>query len=155
MRRTILLLGCVISLLAGACQSMAPRTPAPSALEAQARAFMARYADDLRAGDRAALGQRYHPDGAWFLGNGRKAFGTHAQIVERYAVKWRKPARFEWQELTYEPVGDAGVLVLGKFLWQSEGEDARITSYSGLLLPVDGDLRIRVEDESRGVPQAP
>lgn len=115
----------------------------------KARAFMASYADDLKQGNRTALGQRYHPDGSYVLGDGHKSFEPHAATVDLYNTKWTKPADFEWQDLSYEQTGPDSVLVMGRFKWlTAAGEKPRVFSYSALLTTVKGQLRIRAEDES-------
>jgi hypothetical protein len=121
-----------------------------ASLEARARAFMASYETELRTHDRAALGRRYHADGAWFLGDGFKDHEAHADIARRYRDEWNGPKHFAWRELTYLPLPPDAVLVLGKFEWQAADAAAPTTySYSGLLRDGPGGLVIAVEDESR------
>jgi hypothetical protein len=122
-----------------------------SNIEAEARQFMAEYAADLQRGDRSALAERYHRDGAYLLGDGRKELRSLEAITQHYLNDWNPPASFSWEDLSYEPVGDHAVLVVGRFSWTLEGEAEPLRfSYSGLLLRQDGQLRIRMEDESRG-----
>jgi hypothetical protein len=131
-----------------ACAKNDP-TPKATSLVPQAEQFMASYAQDLSRGDKVALAARYHPEGAYFLGNGRKEFTSHEAVVALYRDKWQAPSAFEWQDLSYEPLGTAGVLVLGKFKWlAADAKEPVIASYSGLLLMENGELKIRVEDES-------
>ena len=116
----------------------------------EARAFMAAYAEALRAGDRVGIAGRYDRTGAYVLGNGRKAFESHPQIVAVYAsADWQAPHRFEWQDLSYEPLGPDAVVIAGRFAWTPrEGAEPFIYSYTSLLRRQDGVLRIRLEDES-------
>ncbi len=122
---------------------------------AEARAFMVTYAEALRAGDRAGIAGRYDRTGAFSLGNGRKSFETHAQIVAQYAgPDWQAPYRFEWQDLSYEPLGPDAVVIAGRFAWTPrEGAEPVIYSYTALLRRQDGALRIRLEDESTRPPR--
>lgn len=118
-----------------------------SALVREAEAFMAGYARDLLAGNRAGIVERYDPRGAYLVGQGRKEFMPLDSIRAVYMGGWRAPAAFEWQDLSYEPAGPDAVVVVGRFVWGA-GERRLTFSYSALLLRRDGHLRIRVEDES-------
>jgi hypothetical protein len=134
--------------------------PAPVAAHAsiiaEAQAFMAGYARDLIAGDRAAIAARYDRRGAYRMGNGVKQFAPYAQIVSDYATDWGgPPAAFEWQDLSYEPISRDAIAVVGKFQWTPRsGRPPLVLSYTGVLIRQDGELRIRIEDESRAVPRA-
>jgi hypothetical protein len=104
----------------------------------------------LRTGDRADIAGRYDRNGAFFLGNGRKSFDSHAQIAAVYAGStWQPPYRFEWRDLSFEPAGADAVVVAGQFLWTvRDGSEPMVFSYTALLHRQDGVLRIRLEDES-------
>jgi hypothetical protein len=123
---------------------------AQASLVAEAQAFMASYAEDLIAGDRAAIAARYDRTGSWVVGNGRKMFSTAAATEAYYAGSgWSPPERFEWRDLSYEVTGPDSVVVVGTFVWKpKDGTPERIVSYTGLLIRQGGALRIRVEDES-------
>jgi hypothetical protein len=143
----------IIALLALFAATPLAAQPAPRpepAVVTEARAFMAAYADALRAGDRAGIAGRYDRTGAYFLGNGMKRFETHAQIVANYAgPDWQPPHRFEWRDLSYEPAGHDAVVIAGQFAWTPrEGAAPLVFSYTGLLRRQYGVLRIRLEDES-------
>ena len=131
--------------------------PAEPPVVAEARTFMAAYAEALSAGDRAGIAGRYDRTGAYHLGNGHKSFETHAQIVALYAGQnWQRPHRFEWRDLSYEPIGADAVVIAGQFAWTlREGAEPIVYSYSALLRRQDGVLRIRLEDESRAPPRQP
>ena len=119
------------------------------AIVAEARAFMSAYADELRTGDRAALGARYHGEGVCFVANGVPDCQSKAAVVSVYATEWRAPAAFEWSDLNYVQTGPDAVTVIGRFLWTRPGQTAPKTfSYHGLLLREDGRLSIRIEDEN-------
>ena len=121
-----------------------PRVPVQRAKE-----FMASYAIELRNGDREALAARYHPDGSYVLGDGKKTFETQDATATYYRSQWQPPQGFEWQDMSYEPAGSGAVVVIGRFKWQEMGaKEGKLYSYSALLVPVAGQLKIRVEDES-------
>ena len=129
--------------------------PAEPPVVAEARAFMASYAQALVAGDRAGIAARYDRNGAFAMGNGRKSFGPYARIVEQYAsAQWQPPFRFEWRDLSFEPIGNDAIVIAGQFAWtRSEGAEPAIYSYTALLRRQDGVLRIRLEDESTRPPR--
>lgn len=127
--------------------------PAEPPVVAEARTFMAAYAEALRAGDRAGLAGRYDRNGAFVLGNGHKAFQNWEEIRALYAGEaWQPPHRFEWRDLSFEPLGNDAVVIAGQFAWTPrEGAAPLVYSYTALLRRQDGVLRIRLEDESTGV----
>lgn len=131
----------------------ATNAPAEPAIVAEARAFMEAYGRDLLAANRAGIARRYDRRGAWFLGNGNKTLQTYAQVEAHYAGRWAPPKSFEWRGLEYEPLGPNAVVVVGTFLWgRQDGSAPRAISYTGLLIRQEGELRIRVEDESGAPP---
>lgn len=115
---------------------------------AEARAFMDSYAADLRAGDREALIARYDPAGMWFVTHGRVDAASHAALADLYRRQWSRPAAFDWGDLTYVAVGPDAVTVIGRFSWTADGAVAVTIAYHALLVRVDGQLRIRIEDET-------
>lgn len=123
----------------------------------EARAFMDEYAKELLAGNRAAIAARYDRTGAYMLGNGVKLFEAHDAIAAKYAGStWNAPSAFEWIDLSFEPIGTDAMVVVGRFRWVSATPPADvIMSYTSLLRRQDGVLRIRVEDESMGLPDLP
>jgi len=123
-----------------------------SAVRAEAEAFMAGYARDLRAGDRAAIAARYDRRGSWRVGGGTKRFEPWALTRDHYAGPWTPPASFAWSDLSYEVLGPDAVLVTGLFRWGLAGRDPLIFSYTGLLVRQGRELRIRLEDESGPAP---
>lgn len=121
----------------------------------EARTFMAGYAEDLLAGDIVAIANRYDRSGAWRMGEGEKAFDTWDGIRRIYAEEWQKPATFAWRDLSYEPVGPDAIMVLGLFDWGfDDGGPAITVSYTALMVRQEGELRIRLEDES-AAPEKP
>lgn len=117
-------------------------------IEAEAREFMAGYARDLLAGDRPAIAARYARRGAYMMGAGKKEFASPDSIRARYqGAQWNPPARFDWRDLSYEPVGPDAVLVSGRFDWTTSAGQTLPASYTALLVREDGGLRIRAEHE--------
>jgi hypothetical protein len=116
----------------------------------EAAVFMEEYAADLRAGNRAAIADRYDRSGAWRQGNGDNVLEPWDRIRDIYAgARWERPASFEWRDLHYEPAGPDAVVVVGTFLWgRAAGQPPYLFSYTALLVHRDGRLRIRLEHES-------
>jgi hypothetical protein len=157
-----LLLGFVVSAavhpLNSAAQAPAERSDsiAATSLVAEAEAFMAGYADDLRRGDRAALAERYDRAGVHELRPARVRRSTHESIATRYEVDWQPPSAFEWRELMYDVAGPGAVVVSGLFAWTRQpGGGPEVQSYTALLRrQPDGRLAIRLEAEA-GLPVIP
>jgi hypothetical protein len=121
--------------------------------ERSLRAFYDAYADDLRAHRREAIVDRYDRRGAYLMGNGSKRFETFEQIRDVYVTKWSGPKAFEWNDLSFEPIGKDAAVVVGKFTWQTASGQTMKFSYTGVLVRQDGKWRIRVEDESAAPPK--
>ena len=137
------------ALLVAGCADHAPpvsSVAAPATIEAEARAFMAAYAEDLREHDREGIAARYDPDGAWMIFDGERGFVTAPELRRSYLEKWRGPESFAWRDLAYEVVGPDSVVVVGGFDW-GRGGKVNAMSYTGLLRRRDGALRIRLENE--------
>jgi hypothetical protein len=129
-------------------------TAAEAPIVAEARAFMARYGEDLTQGNRAAIAARYDRTGAWHVGPGRAELESWDQINRRYRGRWSPPSSFEWRNLAFEPLGPDSVLVVGGFNWwpQKKAEQPPLEySYTALLVRRDGELRIRLENEATAV----
>ncbi len=143
----IALAGLTLAEEARAQPGAAAVTEAP--VVAEARSFMAAYARDLIAGDRAGIAARYDRRGSWVMGRGAKRYSTQAETTAYYAgPDWSPPAAFEWRDLSYEPLGPDAVAVVGTFLWtRASGQPPVTVSYTGLLVRQNGALRIRIEDE--------
>ena len=126
--------------------------PAEPPIVAEARAFMASYAEAMIAGDRAGIAARYDRTGSRFLGHGINDLRTLQQIAAIYdGPDWQPPQRFAWRDLAYEPAGPEAVIVSGLFDWTPANGGTPLTfSYTALLRRQDGALRIRLEHESRG-----
>ncbi len=127
----------------------APRPP----ILTEARQFMDGYARDLAGGDRAAIAARYDRGGAFFLVAGGREFVTHEALTKDYRESWTPPKSFAWRDLHFDPVGADAVVVNGSFAWGTEGGE-RLITYTGFLRRQDGELRIRLEDETPATPNA-
>ncbi|HEX2076698.1 MAG TPA: DUF4440 domain-containing protein [Longimicrobium sp.] len=115
--------------------------------EAEARAFMESYAQDLRTGAREAIAARYDRRGAYRVGGGEKTLEPLDSIRAGYTGRWQPPTAFEWRDLSYEVLGDDAVMVVGRFEWTDQRGRVLPMSYTGLLVRQDGEWRIRLEDE--------
>lgn len=119
-------------------------------LVSDAKAFMQAYAQDLNAGDRQAVADRYARRGAIMVSGGQREVLSFEQLRADYVIRWQPPVAFEWRSLAYEAVGDRAVFVTGEFVWKASRDKASATfGYVGLLVLEDGRLRIRLEDETR------
>ena len=147
-----ILLAAALLAPAATAVGQAAAVQAEPALRAEAERFMAAYADELRAGDRAAIARRYDRRGAWRVGHGEAVLESWDRIQAIYASEqWRPPVAFEWRDLAYEPAGPDSIMVVGRFAWTPiQGRPPFVYSYTGLLVRQDGALRIRLEDESTG-----
>lgn len=120
--------------------------PEPPSLT-EARQFMDGYARDLARGDRAAIAARYDRTGVFFLVAGGREFVTHEALTKDYRESWTPPTSFAWRDLHFDPVGAEAVVVNGSFAWGTETGE-RLITYTGFLRRQDGELRIRLEDET-------
>lgn len=146
-----------IAFLLAACTLPQPASAEPAthaapqpAIVREAEAFMAAYAKELAAGDRAALPARYSRDGARTLGFGPATLETQAQLTATYAgPDWQPPRSFAWRDLAYEPLGRDAVVVVGGFDWDTgNGKPPIRFAYTALLRRENESLRIRVEHEN-------
>lgn len=135
------------SLALAGCASTPPApAPAAGAIEAEVRAFMAAYADDLREHDRQGIAARYDTEGAWMIFDGDREFVSAAELRQSYLEKWNGPDSFVWRDLSYEVTGPDSVVVVGEFDW-GKGGKVNAMSYTGLLRRREGAWRIRLENE--------
>lgn len=138
--------------LAGCAAGTGQSVPA---VEDEARQFMETYAAEFRAGDFESVIGRYHRDGAYVVGYGNKEFFPFDSIALRYPQGLPAPALFELGDLSFEVLSNDAVVVAGTFRLKFLPEDPEeVTSYTGLLVRQDGELRIRLEDESSHNPRS-
>lgn len=138
---------CVLVLLALCCMVTAAEAQTEPPVVAEARAFMADYARDLTRGDREAISARYDRTGTFFLVRGGHEFVTHATLTRDYRESWSPPTSFAWRDLHFDAAGPDAVVVNGLFVWGREDRQ-EVMTYTGFLRRQDGQLRIRLEDES-------
>lgn len=143
MRKAMVLLA--PAALAG-CATVSSPAPSAAAVEAEARAFMADYAADLREHDREGIAARYDADGAWMIFAGERQFVSAAKLREQYTTRWQGPKTFAWRDLAYEVAGPDSVVVVGGFDWGTDDGVERM-SYTGLLRRRAEGWRIRMENE--------
>lgn len=117
-----------------------------------AKSFMASYAEDLLAGKRDVIVNRYDARGSYRLGEGRKAFVSPEELKKQYRERWLAPIAMAWRDLSYDVIGREAVLVMGLLDWETSPDNKTTFSYTGLLTYQDGVLKLRLEDESRRIP---
>ncbi|KRB83255.1 hypothetical protein [Duganella sp. Root198D2] len=136
----------------GPLAKVACADPAATDILDLAHFFMDTYADDVAAGDRKALANRYSRRGTIFIGGEWKEELTFDKLSSEYAKSWKPPATFRWQGLAYEKLGDQSVMVTGGVARSDQaGAETTSHSYAVLLVKEDGELRIRMES---GAPPA-
>lgn len=141
--------GCMLLMpLITSCASAAVGTASPAAVEEEAREFMAGYAADLVSHDPDAIAARYSRRGAYVVLPGDKQLKPYDSLVRHYREGWQGPEAFEWQDLSYEVVGDDAVAVIGGFRFVAEENSGALGTYTALLVREEGELRIRLENES-------
>jgi hypothetical protein len=130
------------------CAAAAVSTPTPASVEEEARRFMAAYAADLLSHDPDAIAARYSRRGAYLVLPGSRTLASYDSILSDYrAAAGQGPDMFEWHDLSYEVLNEDIVAVVGSF--REESVERRVLgSYTGLLVREDGELRIRLENES-------
>lgn len=126
----------------------APDPADESPLAAEAREFMAGYAADLLSHDPDAIAARYSRRGVHLVLPGFRKLEPYDSILRIYREDWRGPESFEWEDLSYEVLGDAAVAVIGTFRWESPPGAGVLANYTAVLVREEGELRIRVENES-------
>jgi hypothetical protein len=145
------------TLVPAAAAAQPPATAAAeAAIVAEAKSFMARYADDLIQGNRSAVAARYDPNGAWHVGPTGAELESWDKIDLRYRRRWAPPSSFQWQDLAYEQVGPDTVLVVGGFHWwplKKADAPPLVYSYTALLVRRGGVLKIRLENEATAAPR--
>lgn len=150
MRRLVRILPFALVLLIAAAAPSAARAQAPdTAPVAEARAFMEAYGRDLAAGNREGIAARYDRGGPYIMFNGEREMVPWEELAAQYRTTWRQPAAFEWRDLVFLPAGPDAVVVNGHFLWTRQGgAEPMHFRYTALLVRQEGELRIRLEDES-------
>jgi len=120
--------------------------PAATDILDLAHFFMDTYADDVIAGDRTALANRYSRRGIIFIGGEWKEEISFGKLSSEYASSWKPPVAFRWQNLAFEKLGDQAVMITGGVArGDKPGAESSSHSYAVLLVKEDGVLRIRME----------
>jgi hypothetical protein len=132
----------IIGLLQG-CASSSARTIRAG----QILAFFDEYARDLREGRRREIADRYSRSGTFFLGNGRKELSSFDYIRRDYLTRWEAPTDFRWCDLSIVSRSSNSAVVAARFEW-SNGTQVHRYSYLAVLVRENGELRLRLEDES-------
>ncbi|WP_426341070.1 hypothetical protein ACN9MZ_04510 [Pseudoduganella sp. S-14] len=136
----------------GPLPKIACADPAATDILDLAHFFMDTYAEDLTAGDRKALANRYSRRGTIFIGGEWKEEIGFDKLSNEYAKSWKPPVTFRWQGLAFEKLGDQSVMVTGGVARSDQaGRETTSHSYAVLLIKEDGELRIRMES---GAPPA-
>lgn len=137
------------TLVAAAAASPAHAQEPDTTVVAEARTFMEGYGRDLGSGNREGIASRYDRRGAYMMFNGERELAPWEQLVQQYRTSWRPPAAFAWRDLVFEPAGPDAAVVNGYFLWTLQpGAEPLRFRYTALLVRQEGELRIRLEDES-------
>jgi hypothetical protein len=131
----------------GPLPKVACKDPSETTILDLAHFFMDTYAEDVLAGDRNAVSNRYSRQGAIFVGGEYKELLSFESVASRYAAAWKPPASFRWQDLGFEKLGEQTVLVTGGIAQSDTPGAATVSrSYAAVLVMEDGELRIRMED---------
>jgi pimeloyl-ACP methyl ester carboxylesterase len=117
-------------------------------VEKEARQFMAGYAKDLLSHDPDAIAGRYSRRGTYVVFPGDWNLQPHDSIASMYRERWQGPEAFEWHDLSYEVIGEDAVAVIGGFRFETDENSGVLGTYTALLVREDGELRIRLENES-------
>lgn len=128
----------------------AQKSGAAAKTEAEIRKFYDDYAEDLKAGRRSAIADRYDPNGSYRMGGGRKSLQTIEQVRDVYMNKWAPPKSFAWKDMSIEILSPEVALVAALFEWPSADGQVRTYSYTGVLVKRGGRWYIRLEDENGG-----
>jgi hypothetical protein len=133
----------------GPLPKIACKDPSETTILDLAHFFMDTYAEDVAAGERQAISNRYSRQGAIFIGGEYKELLSFEQLSNLYATAWKPPASFRWQDLGFEKLGEQTVLVTGGIAQSDKpGAEPISRSYAVILIMEDGELRIRMEDRT-------
>jgi parallel beta-helix repeat protein len=136
------------SLTIAACGAARAPLGGPISVEAEARAFMAAFESEIRAGDVEAILHRYSRRGVLLTTFGSKNVVPYDELVASYREGWVAPAAFEFDDLSFEVIGADAAAVAGIFRLKWAGDQGFAGTYTSLLVREDGELRIRLEAES-------
>lgn len=133
----------------GPLPKVACKDPSETTILDRAHFFMDTYAEDLVAGDRKAVANRYSRQGAIFIGGEYKEQLSFDELSSQYETAWKPPATLRWQNLGFEKLGEQAVMITGGFARSDKpGAEQVSRSYAVILVMEDGELRIRMEDRA-------
>jgi len=116
--------------------------------EREVRDFYDAYAEDLRAGRRESIADRYDERGYYRMGAGGKQLVSFEETKKVYMTRWSPPKSFAWSDLSFDILGKDSAVVTGLFDWETAEGVTLTLSYTGVLTKRAGKWRIRVEDEN-------
>lgn len=126
-----------------------PVSTPPIDLQAAAAAHYEGYGRALADGNRSAIAGFYHPDGALIVFNGDPRRQSQAELHSRYAGAWTPPAWFTFDDLAFDSIAPARVLVTGGFRWHAAGTtDTTRFIYAAVLAASDSGMGIIFEHET-------
>lgn len=138
----------LLTLLIASCASATAIDAGPASVEEEARRFMAGYAADLLSHDPEVIAARYSRRGTYVVFPGDWKLQPHDSIARMYREGWQGPESFEWQDLSYDVVGEDAVAVIGGFRFEAGENSGALGTYTAVLVREDGEFRIRLENES-------
>lgn len=111
--------------------------------------FLAQYTQELLAHDHGKILERYHPEGVYFTGEGRKMFFSHKQLDQFYRKSWQGPKDMAFKNVSIEVLSDDNAMIAAQLSWTHQDGKTDLFSYAGVLVRTDGHWRIKLEAESR------
>jgi hypothetical protein len=125
-----------------------PVEPAVS-IVASARGLFARYEAAIKNHERVAIAAFYDTDSVVRVINGSTSRTSRAQLDTIYRTRWTPPTFFAWEEMAYDALDSATVLVTGGFRWTTAGStDTTRYLYAAVLQARDSGMVIRFEHET-------
>lgn len=120
------------------------------AIQATAEHYRA-YGDAIAKGRRADIANFYSPQGALVIVDGVGRESSRAELDARYKdPRWVPPAFFQWDSLSYRPLGGQLVLVTGSFVWVSAAKSDTLHYLYTSIVAAGGKGRgITFEQETR------
>lgn len=147
--RVLYALLCVAALLS-ACSPPPERAPDGSDITPEAvRQLYERYEAALRAQRADTLAAFYRPAGARIIMNGIAMDLSNADLDSIYRGSWEGPSDFAFDDLRFEQISPAQVLVTGGFRWLlPQSVDTMHFIYLAIIEQTEVGPRIRLEHET-------
>jgi hypothetical protein len=139
-----------LAMTASAAPASAQRLDGPpSDIRASAAELFEAYGTAISTPRPGAIASFYHVGPVVRTINGVTRRTTRAALDSMYRMRWRPPAFFQFDSLTFDSLSPTQVLVSGRFRWQSAGsKDTVHFLYAGLVEAVDSGMVIRFEHET-------